>query len=54
MEYRRARILASLGRRDEAAPLLERALKEPALLEPGARIEGDIPVALRIGVDQGR
>jgi tetratricopeptide (TPR) repeat protein len=55
MEYRRARILASLGpRRGEAAPLLERALEEPALLEPGARIEGDIPVALRIGVDQGR
>ena len=39
MEYRRARILASLGRDLEAAPLLERALAEPAMLEPSMRIE---------------
>ncbi|HET6342538.1 MAG TPA: tetratricopeptide repeat protein [Gemmatimonadota bacterium] len=54
MEYRRARILASLGRRGEAAPLLERALEEPALLEPGARIEGGTPIAFGIGIDQRR
>ena len=39
MQYHRARILASLGRSLEAAPLLERALEEPALLDPHARIE---------------
>ncbi|MGH7588905.1 MAG: tetratricopeptide repeat protein [Gemmatimonadota bacterium] len=54
LEYRRARVLASLGRRGEAAPLLERALEEPALLEPGARIEGDTPVSFRTGFELGR
>ncbi len=39
MEYRRARILASLGHRDEAAPLLRRALETPAALEPDARMD---------------
>lgn len=37
MDYHRARILAALGRDQEAADLLQRALARPELLEPHAR-----------------
>ncbi|MGH7557237.1 MAG: hypothetical protein ACREMD_05580 [Gemmatimonadota bacterium] len=47
MEYHRARILAALGREREAAPLLERALAEPARLEAHARLESILRAARR-------
>ncbi|MGH7573279.1 MAG: hypothetical protein ACREMK_15760, partial [Gemmatimonadota bacterium] len=39
IEVHRGRILEGLGREREAAPLLERALAEPARLEPCTRME---------------